>query len=173
MIEHAGPRGAQARAAYDAAQIRNPFLDHRERNRYDRDIAYADWEDAHDGVAIPGFVEPKPRWTERDDVGVLPYRVVHWGDDGIVRARDFWTGQCAREFWQLHTDCDRSALIRHYRLWDPEPPRLHSPCWNGACAINPCWGIVHANPVGQRWEQPPGTEYNPRTHVYERPGTNR
>ncbi|SEF34439.1 hypothetical protein SAMN05421837_107389 [Amycolatopsis pretoriensis] len=170
MPEHAGPRGVAARRAYDEAQLRNPFMDHRERNRFERDIAYADWEDDHDGQPAPGFVEPKPRWFDRDDVGVLPFRVLHWGDDGKVRARDFWTGNRAREFWALHTACDRQAQIRHYKPWDPPAPRLHSPCWNGLCALNPCWGIVHCDSAGQTWEQPEGTVYNPRTGLYERRG---
>lgn len=162
-------RGVEARHAYQDALDHNEFLDHASRNRYELDIAVADWEDANDGPAV-GFVAPKPRWSERDDVGVLPYRVLHWGDTGPVRARDFWTGNRAREFWTLQTECDRQALIRHYTPWDPPSPRLRNPCWNGLCALRPCWGIVHCDPVGFTWEQPEGTDYNPDTALFERRG---
>lgn len=168
MTEHAGPRGVKARALYDDALLKNPFLDHATRNSFEREIALADWEDWHNGPAV-GFEEPKPRWTEMHDVGHLPFRVLHWGADGVVRARDFWTGNRAREFAKLHTECDRSAFIRHYAPWDPPRAQEHNPCWNTACVLRPCWGIVHSNPAGQTWEQPPGTVYNPDTQLYEWP----
>ena len=166
MTEHSGTRGVIARREYADAIRQNPYLDHASRNRFEERIAEADWEDDHGGPAVR-FVAPEPRWSERDDVDLLPYRVLHWGDDGPVRANDFWTGNRAREFWTLQTDCGRQAQIRHYTPWDPPPPRLHNPCWNGFCALHPCWGIVHSDPTGYTWEQPQGTEYNPDTGLYE------
>src|SRR2546427_9369722 len=105
MIGHAGPRGVDARRAYDAALLKNRSLAPPSRNSHERTIALADWEDAHDGPAV-GFAELTAKWTERDDFGSLPYRVLYWSDDGYVHARDFWTRSKVDEFTRLAAGFD-------------------------------------------------------------------